>query len=118
MRKLLIMCVLAISLSIPTAAMGLSLSVLPVEAPYVPIRGVLVVGPEFMPMEQVPYTLLVDGMEYLIDVDNPNILPLIWGLKEGAYAVTALAYLVTEMGHYPDLSIECDVAHVSAFIFE
>lgn len=118
MKKFFIAFILVVSLSIPTAASGLSLSETSIEPPYTYYRGILVVGPEYMPMEMIPYTLLIGGVEYFIDVDNPNVLPLIWGLREGIYEVTAVAYLATEVGYFPDVTIECDVAHVIKFIFE
>jgi hypothetical protein len=118
MKNLLRTIIVVVMLAIPTHSFATACYEMPCDPVYVPYRAILVVGPEYTPMPSVPYTLLINGVEYIIDIDNPNVLPFIWGLREGAYELTALAYLAVESGHFPDILVEFDVAHVMQLIIE
>jgi hypothetical protein len=118
--------VLIAALTIPAGAHALSINAplpdttgdvheLPLYSNY---RAVLLVGRELMPSDEVLYTMLVDGVEYFVEIDNPNLIPFLDGLREGAYEMTVMAYLSQEAGHLLDPYIEVDVIHVARIIFE
>lgn len=126
MKKIVGTMILIAALMAPISAQALSINVAPPERAgdvhelplYSNYRAVLMVGPELMPSDAVPYTVLIDGIEYFIEIDNPNLLPLLWGLREGAYEITVLAYLSRETGHLSDSYVEVDAIHVVRIIFE
>lgn len=128
MKKTIILVLVLISLLFSGISIALSINApfpkdngglhLVVDTPYKVYDALLMVGPEYSPPGAVPYTLVIDEIEYLITVDNPNVLPLLWGLREGEYSVRIIGYLTKEDGHFPNPMAEFDVAHVEAFIFE
>ena len=128
MKKTIILVLVLISLLFSGISIALSINApfpkdtgdlhIAVDTPYKVYDAVLMVGPEYLPPGAVPYTLLIDETKYLITVDNPNVLPLLWGLREGEYSVLIIGYLSKESGHFPNPMAEFDVVHVEAFIFE